>query len=100
MYGETALHKIVRLQRMENLKILLTKRKVKINVRDHQGETPLHKAANCKNVMLWKMLLERGGNAELHNDNHLTPFQLVKKAKNNEGIAIINQYNNMDESVA
>ena len=108
IYGETALHKIVRFQRMENLKAIAERnakrnvkrngeRNVDVNIQDFKGNTALHKASHCSNVMLWKTLLSLGGDVRAANDNFLTPKQLATKAKNFVALAMINQYSDPEE---
>lgn len=80
--GETPLHKAVTAGIVENVEILL-RGQADPNSKDHQGNTPLHKAAkNCNNFAIWQLLVKSGAHMDIYNINGQTPLTLARDSKN------------------
>jgi ankyrin repeat protein len=48
-----------------------------VNAINRKGNTPLHVAAMWRNIMLYDMLVENGGDPTLANLDHRTPFEFM-----------------------
>ncbi|XP_014221961.2 ankyrin-1-like [Trichogramma pretiosum] len=80
--GSTALHTICRDARVELLQSFFEVvdyhgKPVQINVRDSLGNTPLHLAVESGNVTTFELLLTRGADVNLVNEEGSTPLHLI-----------------------
>ena len=92
VYNETCLHKAVRMEAWENVKVL-SKCHINANIQDVQGETALHKAASkSMDIFVWKILLTLGGNPNVKNDEGQSVFQKAYKAHNSIAMSMMKQY--------
>ena len=66
------------------------------NIPDVRGDTPLHLAARCKEVLLWKDLMELKGNVRVKNFMGHTPLLNVHRAKNQTAVCMMQQYGLVD----
>lgn len=80
--GDSALHKAVAANMVENVRILL-QGGASPNSADNQGNTPMHKAArNCTDLEIWHLLVRCGGKLDTINVNKETPLTVAQEAKN------------------
>lgn len=80
--GDSALHKAVAANMVENVRILLQGGACP-NSADNQGNTPMHKAArNCTDLEIWHLLVRCGGKLDTINVNKETPLTVAQEAKN------------------
>lgn len=79
--GKSPLHLLARVPSIETVKFVLTGLKVDANVRDKMGNTPLHDALLTKNPNLdvIKLLIEKGADPRIENQEGVTPIQLAKQ---------------------
>ena len=92
VFEETPLHKAVNGQLHDNVRHLVNYG-ADTNASDHQGETPLHKAATtCRHLTIWFCLLAHGADPALTCKSGVTAMDLAMKTKNNVGVAAIRQY--------
>ena len=89
---ETALHKAVRLNMIENITLLTRARHVDVNRRDFLGENALHKAYKCRDLVVWKRLLVAGGDVTARNVMGYNPLMKTLKERNTVGSSMIQQH--------
>lgn len=68
----TFLHAAVEAKKVEMSQFLLS-RHAPINIRDSDGNTPLHLATKANHIALIKLLLDNGADPTIMNNQHLTP---------------------------
>ena len=90
---ETSLHKAVRINMIENIKLLTRARHVDVNLRDFLGENVMHKAYKCRDLAVWKSLLVAGGDVTARNITGYTPLMKALKERNTVASAMMQQYN-------
>jgi len=85
-YGNNALHIAVRrLYKPRNLGLLI-KLGCDVSAREESGNTPLHEAADAKNVNAVEYLLAAGAKVDATNRERLTPLALGLRGCTNAGI--------------
>ena len=89
---ETALHKAVRLNMIENIKLLTRSRHVDVNRRDFLGENAMHKAYKCRDLAVWKRLLDAGGDVTARNIMGYTPLMKALKERNTVASSMMQQH--------
>ena len=92
---ETALHRAVVLNMLENIKVLTRSRQVDVNRRDLLGENALHKAYKCRDLVVWEGLLVAGGDVTARSSMGYTPLMKVLKERNTVAAAMMYQYSAM-----
>ena len=60
---------------------LLAEAGVNLNMRDLNGWTPLHHAIANRQGEVADMLIEKGADKEIKNDDGLTPFDILSMSK-------------------
>lgn len=63
-----------------------------INVQDYVGNTPLHAAVDLNNHKILKLLLGRGADYTLKNDEYKTPLMKAKESGNKRCIHILKKF--------
>lgn len=58
------------------------KLKKKINIKDNNGNTPLHLAAMYNNYLVAVFLVSRGASKQIYNNDNQTPYTLAKSTNN------------------
>jgi len=66
------LHVAIEAEKLEMAQFLLS-RHAPINIRDSDGNTPLHHAAALNNTRLIKLLIDKGADPHIMNNEHFTP---------------------------
>ena len=90
---ETPLHKTITYGTVESFKMLLQNRPPpNPNAKDMSGETPLHRAANCQDIYVWKELLKLGGDVNMQNENGFTPVQKALRVKNAVALSLLREH--------
>jgi len=64
----------------EIMDLIITK-KVNINKKDNNGNTPLHYIANTTDIILAKTLIDAGASLQIKNKDGLTPLDIARKYK-------------------
>jgi ankyrin repeat protein len=65
------------------IKIFINKNKVDLNVKDNNGNTPLHIAIQNKSYTTAQFLIKSGSNPRLKNNNNISPLDLVEQMIDN-----------------
>jgi hypothetical protein len=89
--GQTELHRAVREEDSQKLKILLLAG-VDPNTPDKYGWTPLHYAAAAGNRRHVRMLLSKGANPLAKNNENQTPIHLAHDKEHDEIVKILRSY--------
>lgn len=95
LLGETALHKAVRSNAVDNVRVLLAgDRKNLIIIADCFGNTPLHTAAAtpATDQGIWNLLFQAGAKTRATNVDRETAFDVANRAKNTFGKAMLKPY--------
>lgn len=92
-YGNTALHEAINRGHHEILRTLVQSVEPEcINICNHNGETPLHKAVLANQMDDVLFLLERGAQPDLQNSNSETPLFFAARIKSIEAMKALLQY--------
>ncbi len=86
--GNTLLHKAVRSENMEMIKIVL-KMNIDVNAKNNMGETPLHVAAKFNNVLAIKELLQHKADVNVTDNNKLTPLHVAAAHSDVDGLRLL-----------
>ena len=84
LLGETALHKAVWSNAIDNVAALVRFRADVNAVDTASGDTALHKAASLPNVdrSIWNVLMAAKARTDVTNFDKMTPFEKAKRSKN------------------
>lgn len=63
------------------------KKRVKVNILDREGNTPLHYACSCKNIEMVDLLIKAGANVNKKNRQGFTPISLALFIKDDIQVA-------------
>lgn len=74
-HGQAVLHKAMLLNRHDFVEFLLKLSDINVDIQDADGNTPLHLV---KNLVMCKMLVNRGANMKITNHQHKLPIELYK----------------------
>jgi len=94
LFGETALHKAVKSNAIDNVFVLI-KSRANVNMADSStGDTALHKAASLPSVdrAIWNALLAAKAKVDIQNLDGLTAMDKAQRAKNTLGVALLRAY--------
>jgi len=87
----SALHEAVRGRYLDVVWLLLS-RKAFVNLRDHEGRTPLHIAASAGSLETVSLLLENGAEIDAQDEKDLTPLHCAAKFGNKEVVKLLTQH--------
>jgi len=68
---------------------LLLDQKAEMDVRDNNGDTPLHSAAACGDVDVSRLLLKRGADVNAENDEGSTPLHRASEVSSTGNSEIV-----------
>ena len=94
-FNETPLHKAIRFQMYDNIRVLVEmgKRNLRVNAKDAQGNTALHKAAeSITSIATLTLLMKAGADPKLLNMLGQSPLDKATRAKNLNAISVIRQF--------
>lgn len=94
--GCTALHWAAHAGNEECVRELLKINNVQINVQNKLGDTPLHSCAWKGHSDIVKLLLEKGANPGLKNNENKTPFELTNDSNT---AALLKPYHRMSSTI-
>ena len=91
--GDTALHLAIKSGNTSLLKEMFKHTsKLKINISDQEGNTPLMLAAAKENLSIVKLLLEAKAKTTMRNNNGESAYSIAMNAKNMKIAEIISQH--------
>ena len=79
--GATPLHRAASQGHTDVVRILCENPKIRIDIKDNEGNTPLHLACEDQNDSLAIFLTKSGANIKIQNKEEKTPLDLCKSAE-------------------
>uniref|UniRef100_A0A1X7UXS9 Kinesin motor domain-containing protein n=1 Tax=Amphimedon queenslandica TaxID=400682 RepID=A0A1X7UXS9_AMPQE len=92
LHGWSAVHLASQDNLTMSLNALLISDKCDINLKDNTGLTPLHYAVLSNSPETLKILLERGADSHIRDDNKMTPLQYSREKKQESTTTLLLKY--------
>lgn len=80
-YGATPLHRASSQGHLDIVRFLLSCKRIRIDLSNREGDTPLHLACEDENDSVAILLAQNGADLKRQNKNEKTPIDLVRQAE-------------------